>query len=110
MQALHILPDGIVQPQFTPFAELHDSGRGETLGMRRDPKPVAWGKLFPGSQVGVAERVFSDDLAAMRDSDEAAWLLRCPQLEFDPVANISYRGFQPSVQAQLANNVIGSVI
>src|ERR1700681_1114571 len=63
--------------------------------MRRDPKPVAWGKLFAGSQVGMAERVFSDDLAAMRDSDDAAGLLRRPQLEFDPVAGISDCGLQP---------------
>src|SRR5882757_6731682 len=95
MQALHILPDGIVQPQFTLFAKLHDSGRGVTLGMRRDPKPVAWGKLFAGRQVGVTECVFSDDLAAMRDSDDAAGLLRPPHLEFDPVADISGCGLHP---------------
>jgi hypothetical protein len=33
VEALHILPDRIVQPQFPPFAELHESGCGETLGM-----------------------------------------------------------------------------
>src|SRR6266550_2691121 len=63
--------------------------------MRRDPKPVAGGKLFTASQVGEAERVFSDDLAAMRDSDDAAGLLRRPQLEFDPVADISDCGLHP---------------
>jgi hypothetical protein len=31
MQALYILPDRIVQPQFAPFAQLHDCGRGESL-------------------------------------------------------------------------------
>jgi hypothetical protein len=40
--------------------------------MRRDPKPVAWGQLFAGGEVGVAERVFGDDLAAMGDSDDTA--------------------------------------
>jgi hypothetical protein len=43
----------------------------------------------------VAERVFSDDLAAMRDSDDAAGLLRRPELEFDPVADISDCGLHP---------------
>jgi hypothetical protein len=43
--------------------------------MRCDPKPVAWGELFAGSEVGVAERGFSDDPAPMRDGDDAAGLL-----------------------------------
>lgn len=33
MEAFDKLPDRIVQPQFAPLAELHDSGGGETLGM-----------------------------------------------------------------------------
>jgi hypothetical protein len=44
--------------------------------MRRNPKPVAWGELFAGSKIGMAERVFSDDLATMRDRDNATGLLR----------------------------------
>jgi len=31
VEPLHILPDRVVQPQFAPFAELHDSGCGEAL-------------------------------------------------------------------------------
>ena len=46
--------------------------------MRCDPKPVARGELFAGVEIGVAERVFGDDLAAMRDGDDAARLLRSP--------------------------------
>src|SRR6202165_3859116 len=63
--------------------------------MRCDPKPVAWGKLLAANEVGVAERVFADDLAAMRDGDDAARLLRRPQLKFDPVAYVSDRGLHP---------------
>jgi hypothetical protein len=35
--------------------------------MRGDPEPVTWRELFAGNEVGMAERVFGDDLAAMRD-------------------------------------------
>jgi hypothetical protein len=48
------------------------------LRMRRDPKPVPWGELFTGREIGMSERVFGDDLAAMRDGDDAARLLRHP--------------------------------
>ena len=88
-------PTGIVEPQLALLAQLHDSGGGETLRMRRDPEAVARGELFAGGEIGVAERVFSDDLAAMRDSDDAAGLLRASQLEFDPVADVADRGLQP---------------
>jgi hypothetical protein len=40
--------------------------------MRCDPKPMARGELFSGGEIGMSERVFSDNLAAMRDSDDAA--------------------------------------
>src|SRR5260370_10350456 len=63
--------------------------------MRCDPKPVARRQLFAGREVGVAERVFGDDLAAMRDGDDAAWLLRCTHLKFDPVTDVDDRGLQP---------------
>ena len=95
MQALHILPDRIVQPQLTLLPQLHDSGRGETLGMRSDPEAVARGELFAGGEIGVAEREFRDDLAAIRDRDDAAGPLRGPHLEFDPVADVADRGLQP---------------
>src|SRR5258708_27625085 len=95
MQTLDILSDRIVQPQFTPFAELHDSGRGEALGMRCDAKAVACGELFARGEVGMAECGFGDDLATMRDCDDAAGVLRRPQLEFDPAANVSDGGLDP---------------
>src|ERR1700687_5294863 len=63
--------------------------------MGGDPKPVAWGKPFAASEVGVAERVFSDNLTAMGDSDDAARLLRAPPLKFDPVADVSDGGLHP---------------
>jgi hypothetical protein len=78
MQAFDILPDRIVKPQLAPLAEFHDSGGGETLRMRCDPKAVARGELFAGGEIGMAERVFGDHLAAMRDGDNAARLLRSP--------------------------------
>jgi hypothetical protein len=31
--------------------------------------------FFAGSEIGMAERIFSEDLAAMRDCDDAAGLL-----------------------------------
>ena len=48
VQALDILPDRIVEPQFALLAQLHDAGRGKTLGMRRDPKSMMRGQLFAG--------------------------------------------------------------
>src|SRR5258708_6415897 len=63
--------------------------------MRCDPKPVAWGELFASSQVGVAGRVFGDDLAAMGDRDDTAGPLRRAHLKFDPTADVSDRGRQP---------------
>jgi hypothetical protein len=72
VQVLDILPDRIVEPQFSLLAEFHDSGRGETPGMRGDPEPVTRGQLFAGGEIGVAERMFGDDVAAMRDRNDAA--------------------------------------
>ena len=95
VQAVDILPDWIVEPQFALLPELHDSGRGEALRMRCDPKPVARGELFAGSEVGMSERVFGDDLAAMGDGDDAAGLLGGPHLKFDPATNVADRGLHP---------------
>ena len=95
VQALDILPDRIVEPQFALFAQLHDSGRGKALRMRGDPKPVARGQLFAGFEIGVAERMFGDDLAAIRDRDDAAGLLRRPHLKLEPTADIVDRGLLP---------------
>ena len=44
------------------------------------------------------ERVFGDDLAAMRDRDDAAGSLRSPYLEFDPAADIADCRLQPGFQ------------
>jgi hypothetical protein len=95
MQVLHILADRVIQPQLASLAQLHDSGRGKTLGMRCDPKAVARGQLFAGDEVGRPEGVFGNDLAAMRDRDDAAGLLRGPQLKFDPAADVVCRELQP---------------
>jgi hypothetical protein len=95
VQAFDILPDRIVEPQFALFAQLHDSGRGKALRMRGDPKPVARGQLFAGFEIGVAERMFGDDLAAMRDRDDATGPLRGPQLKFEPAADVVHRGLLP---------------
>ena len=78
MQAFDILPDRIVEPQLALLAQLHDFGGGETLRMRSDPEAVARGEFFAGDEIGVAERVFGNDLAAMRDGDNTARLLRSP--------------------------------
>src|SRR4051812_7884530 len=67
--------------------------------MRSDAKPVARGQRLAGSEIGMAERVFGDDLAAVCDSQDAAGMLRGPQLEFDPVADIANRGPQPCLHA-----------
>jgi hypothetical protein len=76
--------------------------------MRCDPKPVAWGKLFAGRQVGVAERVFSDDLAAMRDSDDQpgcceARTWNSIQLRIYPIADCTHGSIcAPKCQLVLA--------
>ena len=103
VQALDILPDLIVEPQFALLAQLHDSGRGETFGMRGDPKPVARGQLFARDEIGVAERMLGHDLAAVRDRDDAAGLLRRPHLKFDPAADVIDRALLPdSISAVLS--------
>src|SRR5260221_14227958 len=63
--------------------------------MRCALKPVAWGELFASRQIGVARRVFGDDLAAMGDRDDTARPLRRANLKFDPTADVSDRGRQP---------------
>jgi len=82
MQPLDVKPCGIVEPQFALLAQLHDSGRRKTLGMRRDPEPVARRELFAGRKIGLAEGEFRNDLAAMGDGRDAAGLEVCV---LDPV-------------------------
>jgi hypothetical protein len=95
MQARHIFPDRIIQPQLAALAELHDAGRRKTLRMRRDPKAVARRQLLAGVEIGATESMFEDDLAAMADGNHAAGLLRCPHLKFEPVADVVHRVLQP---------------
>src|SRR5439155_18362519 len=84
---------------FALLAQLHDSGRGETLGVRCDPKPVPRRELFAGRQTGLAEGELGDDLAAICYGDDAAGLLRALHLEFDPAAEISDRVRYPRLHA-----------
>src|SRR6202000_3023922 len=95
VQVLSVLSARITQSQFAPFAQLHDSGRSKTLGMRRDPKPVTRRQLLAGVEIGVPESVLGDHLAPMGDRNAAAGLLRGPQLKFDPAAGVVHRVWQP---------------
>ena len=63
--------------------------------MRGDPEPVARRQFLAAVEIGVAEGVFGDHLAAMGDRDDAAGLLRRAKLEFDPAADVIDRGLQP---------------
>ena len=49
----------------------------------------------PVSRLAWPKAYFGDDLAPMRNGDDAAGLLRRPQLEFDPGADVADRGLQP---------------
>jgi hypothetical protein len=77
--------------------------------MRGDPKAVARGQLFPGNEIGVAECVFSDHLAAMSYRDNAAGLLRCLYLKFEPVSNVFRRKFQPWFHLSATTSVIARI-
>ncbi len=92
-----MLADGVVEPDLALLAQLHDAGGGEALGVRGDAEAVARGELLAGIEIGEAERMLGDDLAAVSECDEDAWLLDCRQLEFDPGADVVDRGSQPRV-------------
>jgi hypothetical protein len=95
MQPVHILPDRVVELQFAPLAQFHQSGGGEGLRMRGDTKAVARGERFAGIEIGLTERVLGYDFAPMRNGDDASGLLRSQQLEFEPVGDVVDRGSQP---------------
>jgi hypothetical protein len=56
---------------------------------------VARGQLFAGGEIGMPECVLGDELAAVRDGDDAPRLLRRTYLKSDPITNVSDRGLQP---------------
>jgi hypothetical protein len=95
MQPVHILPDRVVELQFAPLAQFHQSGGGEGLRMRGDAKAVARGERFAGIEIGLTERVLDYDFAPMRNGDDASGLLRSQQLKFEPVGDVVDRGSQP---------------
>jgi hypothetical protein len=63
--------------------------------MGRDPEAVARRQLFAGGEIGNAERMFGDDLTAMRDRDDAAGPLRRLNLKLEPIADVADRGLLP---------------
>ncbi|MET4444749.1 hypothetical protein ABIB75_003026 [Bradyrhizobium sp. GM2.2] len=97
MQAGDMLADGIVEPELALLAQLHDAGRGKALRVRGDAEAVARGELLAGVEIGEAERMLGNHLAAMDEGDHDARLLDCGVLEFDPGANVVDRGSQPLV-------------
>ena len=97
MQAADILADRIVEPELALLAQLHDAGRGKALRVRGDAEAVARGQLLAGVEIGEAECMLGDDLAAMGEGDDDAGLLECRLLEFDPGADVVDRGSQPIV-------------
>lgn len=97
MQVAHILADGIVEPELALLAQLHDAGRGKALRVRGDAEAVARSELLASVEIGKAERMLGDDLAAMNKRDHDAGLLEGRLLEFDPGADVVDRGSQPRV-------------
>ena len=56
-------------------------------------------QLLAGLEISLAGCEFGDDLAAMRDRDDAAGLLRALHLEIDPAAEIPDRVSDPRLHA-----------
>src|SRR6201999_3350151 len=83
VQSPDILSDGIVEPHFALLAQFQDAGRGERLGVRGDAETVTRRQLLAGCEIGEAEGMFGDDLAAMSYRDDAARLLGGVELECD---------------------------
>src|SRR3954463_12286042 len=95
MQTADILSYRLLEPQFALLAQLHDARRGKALGVRGNPEPVPGRQLLAGFQIGLTEGEFGDDLATMRDGDDAAGLLRMLHLQFDPAAEVTDRARYP---------------
>src|SRR5690242_5395398 len=84
MQTLHVLANRVVQAQLAAFAQLHDAGSGETLGMRGDAETVARSERLARGQIGRPECSLEGDLVALHDERDAAGLPGQPHLEFEP--------------------------
>ena len=90
-------PGRVVELELALLAQLHDAGGGEALRMRGDAEAVARRERFAGVEIGGAEGALQHDLAAMRDRDDAARLLRGLHLEFEPARDVVERGGEPAV-------------
>ena len=89
MQALDILPDRIVQPQLRcsrSFMIPAAVKLFECDAIRNRWRGVSFS---PVARLACPNANSRDDLAAMRDGDDAAGPLRCTHLEFDPAAECS---------------------
>ena len=96
LEAGHILPDGVVEPQLSALAQAQDAGRGEALGMRGDAKTVTRRERLAAAEIGEAQGPLPDELAAMRDRGDAAGPLVRAHLEVEPLRNVVERSAEPA--------------
>jgi len=102
MQAADILADGIVEPELALLTQLHHAGRSKALGVRGDAEAMARRQLLAGIEIGEAEGVLGNDLAAVDESHHDAGLLEGALLEFNPGADVVDRGSQPIVHCAIS--------
>jgi hypothetical protein len=74
MQTLDVLANRVVQAQLAGFAQFHNAGSGETLGMRGYSKTVARGEWLARCQIGRPERSLEGNLVALHDDCYATGL------------------------------------
>ena len=67
--------DGVVELQPAAFAEEHEAGGGEALGVGCDAEAVARGKQLAGGEVSGAGGVFEHEFAFMHDGEQTTDLL-----------------------------------
>src|SRR5215475_973744 len=97
MQLLDVVADCIVELQSLQLPQPHDAGRQKGLAVRGDAEAVPRRELFAAVEIGMAERMFGNDLAAMGDGDDAADLLRSVELKAEPVRHVIDCGSKPWV-------------
>jgi hypothetical protein len=99
VEPFHVLADAVVEAEALLLAQAQDAGGSEAFGMRGDAEAVARRQRHGARQIGEAEGLLVDQLAAMRDRGDAAGPLERAHLEFEPLRNVVERRREPAFHA-----------